>query len=370
MKTLSIAVSCGGTGGHVFPGLATACELRKRGHAVTLWLAGQAVEGASLAGWDGPLVTIPASGLAGGLAARGRAVWSYVGAFKQARAELRARRPDVLLAMGSYSSVGPVLAARLAGVPVVLHESNAVPGRALSALAPLASCVAVHFEAAAAFVRARRVVVTGMPIRAELEEEAEAIAFADARRSVQSGPDRLAPFTLLVMGGSQGAVRLNASVVEALRLLAKRGAAPAVIHLAGPRNAVAVRAAYVAAGVAVEVLDFCQDMASVYRRTDAAISRSGAASCAELALFGRPSILVPYPEAARDHQRANARAIETAGGAWLLDQAAATPAALAAGIERLRTEATTYHQMAAALRRLCVPHAAARLADVVENITG
>ena len=140
-----------------------------------------------------------------------------------------------------------------------------------------------------------------------------------------------------------------------------------MIHLAGPRNAGTVRAAYASARVKAEVLDFCQDMASVYRRIDAAISRSGAASCAELALFGRPAILVPYPEAARDHQRANAMAIEAAGGAWWLDQTAATPAALATGIERLRKQPATYRQMASALRRLCVPHAAARLADVVED---
>ncbi len=365
MNPLSIAVSCGGTGGHVFPGLATACELRKRGHEVTLWLAGQAVEVASVAGWDGPLVTIPATGLAGGMAARGRAVWSYTVAFRRAQAELRTRRPDVVLAMGSYSAVGPVLAARLAGVPIVLHEANAIPGRALTVLAPLASCVALHFKAAATYLRTRRVIITGMPVRAELEAAA-----AEACREAMGSPSADSRFTLLVMGGSQGAVRLNAAVIEALRLLAARGAAPAVIHLAGPRNADTVREAYAAAGLAAEVVDFCKDMAAVYCRSDVALCRAGAASCAELALFGRPAIFVPYPEAARDHQRANAFSIEAAGGAWVLDQKSATPAVLASAIERLGADTETRRQMADAMRRLAIPHAAARLAEVVESCGG
>ena len=146
---MNIAVACGGTGGHIFPGLATARVLQARGHAVTLWLAGRDVEACSVADWPGATVHIRASGFPSGLSLRSVAsVWRMAAAVATAWRRLRETQPDVLLCMGSYASVGPCLAARMLGIPVVLHEANAVPGRAISLLVRFASRVAVGFDEA------------------------------------------------------------------------------------------------------------------------------------------------------------------------------------------------------------------------------
>lgn len=309
---MNIAVACGGTGGHIFPGLATARVLQARGHTVTLWLAGRDVEACSVADWPGNIVSIRASGFPSGLSLRALAsVWRMAGAVVAAWRRLRETRPDVLLCMGSYASVGPCLAARVLGIPVVLHEANAVPGRAISLLARFASRVAVGFdEARACFPPSVNVVVTGFPLRA---------GFVPAARS--SADSSTIPLMLLVMGGSQGAHALNTrmpSVAAALR--AKLDRPLRVIHLAGRHEAEAVAADYRGQGVDAEVQAFCSDMAGLYARVDVAVARSGAASCTELAVCGVPAVLVPLPHAPRNHQMRNAEAMAESGGMLVLPE--------------------------------------------------
>jgi UDP-N-acetylglucosamine--N-acetylmuramyl-(pentapeptide) pyrophosphoryl-undecaprenol N-acetylglucosamine transferase len=301
-----IAVACGGTGGHIFPGLATAAVLRSRGHHVTLWLAGKGIEGSAVSGWDGRVVTIPSEGFQFG------AFRSVLTALRIARAVLRCwgimwrHRPDVVLAMGSYASIGPCLAAWLHGIPYVLHEANAVPGRAVRLLARRAQAVAICFEETRYHLKGLHAVSAGMPLREEFQR-------ADATARGSAGA-----FHLLVMGGSSGAHALNETVCEAVCAL--RASGLQVTHLTGPADEAAVAARYRAAGVSARVLAFTHEMADLYRTASLAVCRSGASTCAELGVFNLPALLVPYPHAAGDHQTANAKALEKVGAADVVRQ--------------------------------------------------
>jgi len=307
---MKIGVACGGTGGHIFPGLTTARALKGRGHDVSLWLAGRDVESGSIAGWDGPVVSIHASGLPTGISSGlVTAPLSFVRAFFQAREVVRTMKPDAMLAMGSYASVGPVLAARSQGVPVVLHEANVVPGRALSFLSRVATCVAISFPQTARYIRRGRVVHTGYPVRRDLEGSFE--------------PGLLDPkvFTILVMGGSQGATFLNQLATVALQELKRAGKAVQVIHLAGRRDAEWVEAAYRQVDVPYLVFPFLKEMGKAYRAASLVLGRAGAGGCFELLRCRVPALLVPFPYARRDHQYANALALRELVGIDVIDQA-------------------------------------------------
>ncbi|MBI9020406.1 MAG: UDP-N-acetylglucosamine--N-acetylmuramyl-(pentapeptide) pyrophosphoryl-undecaprenol N-acetylglucosamine transferase [Verrucomicrobia bacterium] len=348
---LHIAVACGGTGGHIFPGLATARALRDRGHHVTLWLSGKNVENTVLQGWKGPIITIPSEGFQFG------PLRSVVTAVRIGLAVIRCwigmfrHRPDAVLAMGSYSSIGPCFAARLRGIPVVLHEANAIPGRAVRLLAGKAASVAICFEETRYHLKGLNVVSTGMPLRPELKP-------SDIRPSSSV-------FRLLVMGGSAGAHAINEMVSEAVCSLRKPEIH--VTHLTGSADESHIRRRYEAAGVHVDVCAFTQDMASLYETTDLAICRAGASTCAELGVFGIPALLIPYPTAASDHQTANARALEKIGAADLIQEADCTVAWLADYIRAQIDDPARLEKMRRRALRNDVVNAAEKLAEVVEK---
>ncbi len=359
---MKAAIACGGTGGHIFPGVATAEVLRARGHDVKLWLAGKDIEAPALRGWSGETVTVAAEGLPSGFSLRGvHAVWRLLMAVLACRNLMKSSRPDVLLAMGSYACVGPVGAALLLRVPVVLHEANVLPGRAVSLFSRWASAVAGSFEETRHYLRRKHIEVTGMPIRRDLERAAQ--------RALQTA-ERHDQWTVLVMGGSRGAHMLNEVVSAALVRLHRHGHRLRAIHLAGAADEKAIRSTYEASGIPHEVHAFVSDMAPVYASSDLAICRSGAATCAELGVFALPALLVPYPHAAKDHQMFNARAMEKAGAAdvvpekdlsedWLVDYIAGcmrTPERLA--------------RMSAASRARSKGSASEALADLVERTGG
>lgn len=349
-------VSCGGTGGHVFPGLATAAVLRKRGHDVTVCFSGKAIENATRSAWDGPAITIQAAtyGMSPlGLVRTFRSLWR---AYRTARSRLVLMRPAAVLAMGSSSSVGPVLAAHRLGIPVVLHEANAIPGRAVEFLSRFADATAVSFPATQTGGIRSRVVSTGLPLRQELEQACH------LPRASADCP------TLLVMGGSQGARSLNTVVPESLVRLHREGLRMKVVHLAGERDKSAVEAIYAAAGIPHSVAAFQRDMAAAYREASLAIARSGASSCAELMLFAVPSVLIPYPHAARNHQVANARSVAGAGGALVVEEAGLTAESLATVLRPLCVEPLRLSHMGDAIRQASVSGAADRLADLVERV--
>jgi len=375
-----IGIACGGTGGHIFPGLATAEVLRCRGHEVILWLAGKDVEPSAVNGWNGPIVTVPASGMTSLFSFRNiGTAWRLMLAFRQCRRIMQDHKPDVLLAMGSYASVAPVWAAHTMRIPIVLHEANVVPGRAIRFLSRWASAVAVGFEETRRYLKHRQVVLTGMPLRrgqppspgyggpgrseacpTKLSEQ-RWVSGGPAHRSQVSAKmgqqwQRLKEetFTVLVMGGSRGARLLNERALAAVIRLHQKGQSVQVIHLTGMADEQAVRKQYEQAGVAHAVFGFLHDMVQAYQRVSLAVCRSGASTCAELSYYGIPALLVPYPFATHQHQWANARAVEAVGAAdvrvelelsveWLTDYLAARMAD-PDGLERMKQAARRRHR--------------------------
>lgn len=356
MTTGRFSVSCGGTGGHVFPGLATARELQARGHTVTLWLAGKAIEAASRHAWNGPVVSIRSDGISASPLHFPLSIIAVARAYRASLRALRATAPQVVLAMGSYSSVGPVLAARRLRIPIVLHEANVIPGRTIDVLRRFARAVAISFPETRDHLVHPRLVTTGLPLRKELEEAA-------ARPT--PAPDG---FTILVMGGSQGARRLNATVSETLCRLHRAGLPIRVLHLSGEHDRPAMEAAYAAAGVPHAVHGFLRDMPTAYRAASFAIARSGANSCMELALFGVPALLVPLPEAVRNHQLANARAMAAAGAADVVEQAGLSIDWLADYLRGCLAAPDRLARMRFAARRRAIVGADRSLADLVEEV--
>jgi UDP-N-acetylglucosamine--N-acetylmuramyl-(pentapeptide) pyrophosphoryl-undecaprenol N-acetylglucosamine transferase len=340
--------------------LATAEVLRRRGHEIELWLAGQDVEAPAVRGWVGSVVTVPAEGLPSGFSPRViQSTWKMIRAARLCSRRMREGRPEVLLAMGSYASAGPVVGALRWRIPVVLHEANVLPGRAIRFFSRWAAAVAVSFEETGYYLRRGDLVCTGMPLREDME--------AAARQQAGAGPSRDV-FTVLVTGGSRGAHRLNEIASEAVARVHAAGHRIGVIHLTGAADETAVRQAYEQAGVPQEVFPFSGDMASLYRRADLAVCRAGAATCAELAVFALPALLVPYPFAAYDHQTANARALEKNGAADVVPEQDLTAEWLADYlVSVMRNPGRLARQRTAASRR-AAPSGAEALADLVEKV--
>ena len=353
---MKIAVVCGGTGGQVLPGCVTARALAARAHDVTLWLGGRDVESMSAGGWTGRIVRVRAAGFDTGFSLRAVSTTARLlaaGAVSYRR--MRGDPPDVVLAMGGYASVGPVLSARRLGVPIVLHEANAVPGRAIAFLSRFATRVAIAFESARSHFPKVPVTFTGFPVREGL---------ADAGRIEGLDPSC---FTILVMGGSQGAHALNEIVPRALVQLRRQGASFQVIHLAGMKDQAGVITVYENAGIVHRVYGFTEDIGKAYGSASVAISRAGAGSCSELAVCRVPALLVPLPGARRDHQLANAREIEGTGGADLVLQKDLTEAWLVKYMEAVITNPSRLEKMRTALRGFDILKAGEKLADVIEE---
>ncbi len=356
---MKVAVACGGTGGHVFPGLATARELLRRGHDVTLWMTGRDEEQSARRDWDGPLVEVPAQGFPSGLSWKSvQAGWKLAQAVLRCGREMRRNVPDVLLAMGSYASVGPCGAARLLGVPIVLHEANVIPGKAVRLFARRAAAVAAGFEETRFYLHRAQLSVVGIPLRAELTEAARGLPAREAAAH--------SPLRLFIAGGSMGAHRLNEVVTEALARLKARGGSFTVAHLTGKKDETWVRDAYGRAGVEAEVIAFTKYMAPLYHAADLAICRAGGSTCAELAFFGLPALFVPYPLAAMDHQTANARALEKRGTSDVVDESALTPEWLEAYLAQTLRHPERLERLREAALREGVKDGTAALATLVE----
>ncbi len=354
---MKAVVACGGTGGHAFPGLAVAEELRRRGHDVTVWSSGRDVESGVMRNWDGPVFATGAKQLAL------KNVFGIVRSIVRCRREMHKAKPDVLLAMGSYSSLPPVLAARAHGVPVVLHEANTVPGRAVEFLAKYARTVAVGFERTARHLPGVRTVRTGLPVRAGI---------ADGKRFGFIPPNA---FVVFVTGGSQGAHAVNCLASEALvqmrNELARRtdpSSRPLyVIHQTGVRDEGPVMAAYAQAGMPARVHAFETEMADAFASADFVIARAGASTCFELAACGKPALLVPLPSALRDHQHFNAEAFASSGAADEGIQANLASHQLSRYLLAKYDHPEQLERMREKMRAQATPDAAARVAALVEQ---
>jgi UDP-N-acetylglucosamine--N-acetylmuramyl-(pentapeptide) pyrophosphoryl-undecaprenol N-acetylglucosamine transferase len=351
---MRIAVACGGTGGHIFPGLATARELVRRGHHVTLWLGGRDVESTSIRGWDGPILKLSAQGLQGGLLNRFKSLFLIIKAIRFATYLMREDRPDVVLGMGSYSSVAPGLAAWRLGIPLVLHEGNAVPGRAIASLSLLARKIGTGFPNARFRFAGRKTVYCGFPLREGF--------LLDAAGSSD------APLQLLITGGSQGARILNRVVPQAIRQYLDAGGPPLqVVHLSGEREYEEVVERYHGLEDTVSVEAFSENMLSLYKGSSFAVTRAGAATCTELAVMRLPALLVPLAIAPGNHQWHNAQAVAREGGFTVLSEDRFTPEAVAQLLSKVFEDKALLESMHASLPGSVRSDATQKLADLVES---
>jgi UDP-N-acetylglucosamine--N-acetylmuramyl-(pentapeptide) pyrophosphoryl-undecaprenol N-acetylglucosamine transferase len=354
-----VMIMAGGTGGHVFPALAVAGILRRRREIV--WLG-------TARGIEARLV--PAAGYAAewiqveGL--RGKGVARLLGApfllsraVGQARRVLRRWRPGVVLGLGGFVSGPGGIAARIGGLPLVIHEQNAVAGLTNRWLARIASRIAEGFPGS--FPTACRAEYVGNPVRPEI---------AALARPRDRFAGRVGPMRLFVFGGSQGASALNRLVPEAVALLPE-SRRPQVLHQCGERDREATAAAYRSAGTAADVRAFVDDMASAYRDADLVVSRSGALTVAELAVAGVGSILVPFPNAVDDHQTRNAEWLGRSGAAQIVQEAGLTAAEFGNRLATLLVNGRTrLLAMAEAARSLAVTNAAERVAELCLEAEG
>jgi UDP-N-acetylglucosamine--N-acetylmuramyl-(pentapeptide) pyrophosphoryl-undecaprenol N-acetylglucosamine transferase len=247
--------------------------------------------------------------------------------------------------------------ARLSGIPTGILEQNSIPGLANKILGKVVHAVFLAFDETRRFFRARKILMTGNPVRREI---------AALSGDVRPAPDGQRPLGLLVFGGSQGAKRVNELMVEAS---AKLTSPVAIVHQTGVADLESVRQAYRAARIDADCRAFIDDMAAEYRRADLVIARSGATTVAELAVTGRPAILIPYPHAAYNHQEINAREMVEARAALMFRQSELTPEILAAEIDRLARERDSLARMAAAMKALGRPAAATAILDWCEAHT-
>lgn len=353
----SVAIACGGTGGHLFPGIAVAEELLARRCAVTLLISPKEVDQHAVRTAIGmTVVTLPAVGL----------TWSQFGAFirgswdsfRAARRFFREHPHDAVLAMGGFTSAPPVLAGKMAGATTFLHESNTMPGRANRWLARFVDQAFVGFPQAATRLHAKVITVTGTPVRPQFQSGSP----GSARMAL--GLDGKRP-VLLVVGGSQGARGINEAVIAALPKI--RSSLPDLqfLHLTGPSDFEKVRAAYQAENLRAIVRPFLTEMELALDAATVAVSRAGASSLAELAAMQLPAVLIPYPAATDNHQFHNARAFVETGAARMLVQKEATANLLTDMVVDLFRDETRRADMKQALARWHKPDVAARIAETI-----
>ncbi len=358
-EALRIVFAGGGTGGHLFPALAVAEELRARHpDAEILFVGAVRVLVATVVPLAGfALRALPLAGIRGrSLPAKAGAVVRAAIGVARCAGWMARERPSLVVGTGAYASGPAVLAARLLGVPTMVMEQNHFPGATNRFLARHVDAVCLPSEEAR-----RRLagvgIVTGNPVRREF-----------TRIGPAPGRDTL---SLLVFGGSRGARSINRAVTAALPALRRIGPAPFLVHQTGYEDAEWVAAAYSRYEPGrYEVLPFIEDMPARLAAADLVVCRAGATTLAELAAAGRPAILVPYPHAAGDHQTRNAEAVERAGAAVLLADRDLDPARLAAIVEELARDPARRRRMAAAARALSIPDAASRIADVADSLLG
>jgi len=351
-----LVLTTGGTGGHIFPALAVAAEVRRRNpQARILFLGGHGPEGELAQKADLEFKALPASGVLGkGAKSLLSIIWVSRGVILARRA-LRHFAPEAVIGFGGYAGFCPVLAAALLRIPSAVHEQNSVPGVTNRVLGKLVRRVFVSFDDRHGNFPALKVIRTGNPVRAEI---------AAVRHGGEGAGDRR---NLLILGGSQGAKALNDAVVAALPELVS--ARVNLLHQTGAADEARIREAYAKAGADPTcVFGFIEGMAGAYAWADLALCRAGASTVFELAATGTPSVLVPFPFAAHNHQHVNAQHLADLGAAVLLDQNDLSAQTLAEIVPGLMGDAARLASMSRAAKTFARPDAAARIVDGLEEL--
>lgn len=350
-----VLIMAAGTGGHVFPGLALASELKARGHEATWLGTPQGMEQRWVPKAGIPMDSIDFKGLrSNGIKRWLLAPFALLKAMTQALGIMRRQRPDLVIGMGGFVSGPGGLAARVLGIPLIIHEQNAVPGLANRLLANFAVKVVQAFPGS--FADDAKVLTLGNPLRPEIL----ALDGQGAARPAHEGPLRI-----LIIGGSLGAQALNEQVPAAL---AKAGIQCEIRHQAGRGKQEATKGHYARAGVEAQVSEFIEDMAGAYAWADLIICRAGALTLAELTLVGLPAILVPYPYAVDDHQTRNAAVLADHGAGILLPQSELSPERLATCLSQLAQAPERLAEMAIKSRSLARADSAQAIVNLCEEV--
>jgi len=352
---LKVLIAGGGTGGHLFPGLALAEEIvcRDQGHEVLFVGTGRGVEARHVprSGFELRLISVGAL--------KGRGIWGWItGLLRMPRAVWQSRRiikrfsPDVVVGVGGYSSGPTLLAAWLRRLPTMILEQNALPGMTNRWLGKIVRAVVTAFPEAEKFFAAGKVHLLGNPVRRALAE------------NLTSGEQERTGKHLLVFGGSQGARALNQIVPQAAALLMRRFADLQIVHQTGEREQKQVERLYAELGLSASVLPFIDDMASAYRLADLVVCRAGATTLAELSLSRMPAVLIPFPYAADNHQEVNAGALVEAGAAIMIRQSELTAESLADRLSSILDDPERLARMAKASAAAGRPTAAREICDL------
>ncbi|MBA3465209.1 MAG: undecaprenyldiphospho-muramoylpentapeptide beta-N-acetylglucosaminyltransferase [Deltaproteobacteria bacterium] len=353
---MRLLIAGGGTGGHLFPGVAVAEELRAREPEAPVLFVGtkRGIEARVLPdlGWQLELIevsglkTVGALGAARGLFRLPRALW-------QARRILRKFKPDAVIGVGGYASGPIVMMAKLRGIPTAICEQNSIPGLTNKILGRMVRAVFLSFEESRRFFTPKKIHLTGNPVRREL-----------VQRLLAAPPPAGERVHVLVSGGSLGAVAVNELAAHALiRIAAETPQGITITHQTGEKGLEATQKLYADAGVIADCRAFIKDMASTYLAADVVIGRAGATTVAELAIAGKPAIFIPYPFAADNHQEINAREMATAGAALMFRQSELTADKLLEALRPLVADAGVRAKMGAAMKSLAKPGAAQAVID-------
>ena len=355
-------IAGGGTGGHLYPGVAVARELLRRQPDARVTFAGTArgLE-ATLVPKEGfELDVIRSAGL------KGRSIVNVLRALAMvpvslanAWALLSRRRPNVVVGVGGYSSGPVVLVAAVRGIPTLLLEQNAVPGLTNRLLARVVRAAALTYDDVNHYF-GRNAFVTGNPVRPEFYSP----SMANAPSTTAPGPSAIghAP-RVLILGGSQGAHAINMAMVAAAAELGRRHTGLQVVHQTGQRDLATVREGYERAGISARAESFLDGVAGEMRSADLVICRAGATTLAELAAVGRPAVFVPLPSATDDHQRKNAAVLVNAGAAVMIEQTRLNAETLVSTVSALLTDAARRDAMGVSMKRFARPDAAAKIVD-------
>src|SRR5207237_783481 len=359
---MNAIIACGGTGGHLFPGIAVAEVLRDRGHEVMLLVSEKDIDALALSGRESfrveklPTVELPSP--------FSPAFFGFLGRFYESlalcRSMYRLFKPQVILGMGGFTSTAPVLAGKMRGIPTFIHESNAIPGKANKMTARLVRAGFLEVKECAPFFPRVKTEVTGTPIRTELQR-------LDQKAAREKLGLRADIPTLLVMGGSQGASGINQAMIKSLPSL--DGAQLQLIHLTGARDEKLVADNYRRAKLPAFVAAFHHRMEELYSAADFAVARSGAASLAELAAFALPAILIPFPYAADDHQARNADVFVKADAAILVKESEILDDALAQRIRPFIEDHGRLERMSQNAAKLSTRNAASAVVETMEKYT-